>query len=103
MRRLRPITEEVSTDAHPVRAAPVRPRTQPARPAPSPARAAASTSCTLPAGHYILAGHQPAVDAVVGEINANLRHLCAGRAPVADDQLRVLYRPIPAPTDGEAA
>lgn len=58
---------------------------------------------TLPAGHYILATHKPAVDAVVREINANLRHLCMGRAPVADEQLQVLYRPIPAPTDGEAA
>ncbi len=58
---------------------------------------------TLPAGHYILATHRPAVEAVVAEINANLRRLCTGRAPIAEDQLRVLYRPIPTPTDDEAA
>lgn len=58
---------------------------------------------TLPAGSYILAAHRPTVEAVVDEINANLRHLCEGRSPVADDQLQVHYRPIPAPTDGEAA
>ena len=58
---------------------------------------------TLPAGYYILASHRPMVEAVVAEINANLRCLCDDRAPLADEQLRVLYRPIPAPTDGEAA
>ncbi len=58
---------------------------------------------TLPGGHYILAAHRAAADAVVAEINAHLRHLSAGRAPRVDEQLRVLYRSIPAPTDGEAA
>jgi len=58
---------------------------------------------TLPGGHYILATHRAAADAVVAEINAHLRHLSAGRAPRADEQLRVRYRSIPAPTDGEAA
>jgi len=58
---------------------------------------------TLPAGQYILAAHRTAADAVVAEINAHLRYLSDGRAPHADEQLRVLYRPVPAPTDGEAA
>lgn len=58
---------------------------------------------TLPAGHYILAAHRPTVEAVVAEINSNLRHLCADRSPAPDEQLQVRYRPIPAPTDGEAA
>ncbi len=57
----------------------------------------------LPAGQYILATHRAAADAVVAEINAHLRHLSDGRAPRADEQLQVLYRPIPTPTDGEAA
>jgi len=58
---------------------------------------------TLPAGHYILAAHRAAADAVVAEINAHLRHLSDGRTPRVDEQLRVRYRPIPTPTDGEAA
>ena len=58
---------------------------------------------TLPGGHYILAAHRAVADAVVAEINAHLRHLSVGRTPRADEQLRVRYRSIPAPTDGEAA
>jgi len=58
---------------------------------------------TLPGGHYILAAHRAAADAIVAEINAHLRHLSAGRTPRANEQLRVRYRSIPAPTDGEAA
>ena len=58
---------------------------------------------TLPGGHYILAAHRAAADAIVAEINAHLRHLSAGRAPRANEQRRVRYRSIPAPTDGEAA
>lgn len=58
---------------------------------------------TLPAGQYILADNRAAVDAVVADINAHLRHLAEGRAPFGDERLQVLYRPIPTPTDGEAA
>lgn len=56
----------------------------------------------LPAGDYILSRHRPTVDTVVAEINAHLRRLCDGHAPGGDDQLVVLFRPIPAPTEGAA-
>ncbi len=54
----------------------------------------------LPAGHYILGQHRPAVDHVVAEINTNLLRLSADRTPDAAERLEVLYRPIPGPTEG---
>jgi len=55
----------------------------------------------LPAGHYILGEHRPTVDGVVAEINADLRRLAVAPAHDADARLEVLFRPIPAPTEGE--
>lgn len=58
---------------------------------------------SLPAGHYILGEQRATVDRIVGEINANLRHLAADVDNSLADRLDVLYRPIPAPTEGEGA
>lgn len=55
----------------------------------------------LPAGHYILGQHRSLVDRVVAEINTDLYRLCADRTPDADEQLDVLFRPIPGPTEDE--
>ena len=58
---------------------------------------------SLPAGHYILGEQRASVDRIVGEINADLRQLAVGADCAVADLLDVLYRPIPAPTEGEGA